>query len=161
MLSRLGKWLLAVLLAAGAGGVAAGELDDAIDALKRGDYEAALADVRPRAEAGSADAQYLLSYMYLEGKGVSANERTAFVWCHKAAKQDHRQAQRTLARFYALGIGVKRDAKLSSYWQTRARGEDVARPVGSGVIDDTRKRLLDDIVRQPLQRNIPSGIPGQ
>jgi hypothetical protein len=73
----------ALILAVGvAGSVAAGPLDDAEAAYKRGDYATALRLLRPLAEQGEAKA-----HMYGAGRGVPQDYAAAVNWYRKAADQ--------------------------------------------------------------------------
>jgi tetratricopeptide (TPR) repeat protein len=64
-----------------------------IDRWHRGDYAGAIAQWRPLAEAGNADAQFNLGQAYKLGRGVPANAGLAQSWYQKAARQGHEQAQ--------------------------------------------------------------------
>jgi TPR repeat protein len=63
------------------------------DRWMRGDPEGAVAQWRPLAEAGDADAQFNMGQAYKLGRGVPANAATAQSWYQKAARQGHEQAQ--------------------------------------------------------------------
>ncbi|MEA3008323.1 MAG: uncharacterized protein QOJ91_15 [Sphingomonadales bacterium] len=82
------------LLGAGAGALAAPSgVKVGYDLWNRGDYAGAIAQWRPLAEAGDADAQFDLGQAYKLGRGVPANAATAQSWYQKAARQGHEQAQ--------------------------------------------------------------------
>lgn len=51
-----------------------------LEAYRAGDYETALAEWRPLAEQGNADAQFGLGLMYRNGKGIPQNDADAMVW---------------------------------------------------------------------------------
>ena len=53
-------------------------LDEAIEASKRGDFEAALRGFKALAEMGNADAQSMLGVMYGEGHGVPKDYAKAY-----------------------------------------------------------------------------------
>ena len=57
-----------VLTAAFARSVAAGPLEDALDAAQRGDYATAIRLWRPLADKGEADAQYILGSCTTRGR---------------------------------------------------------------------------------------------
>ena len=59
------------------------------------------------AETGDPDAQYKLALMYMEGKGVKKNEKTAVFWLKKASDQEHIEAMKKLSWCYLNGRGVK------------------------------------------------------
>jgi len=60
--------ILAVALARS---VAAGPLEDALDAAEHHDYATAIGRWRPLADQGEVDAQYNLGVMYDKGQGVT------------------------------------------------------------------------------------------
>ena len=59
----------------------------AIEAYDQGDYATAFAESRVVAEAGDADAQYMLGYLYARGEGVAADLVQAWKWFALAAGQ--------------------------------------------------------------------------
>src|SRR5258706_120192 len=86
-----------VLTVAFARSVAAGPLEDALDAAQRGDYATAIRLWRPLADKGEADAQYNLGVMYDKGQGVTRDYVVAVSWFRKAADQGFAAAQLSLA----------------------------------------------------------------
>ena len=68
LLTSLG---MASALALGAQPVLAQDIEAARAAYAAGDYEAALAELRPLAEQGDAKPQYAPSVMYDKGRGVA------------------------------------------------------------------------------------------
>lgn len=86
----------AAMLVVGANAVSGAVTTDVkagIDRWARGDYAGAVAQWRPLAEAGNADAQFNLGQAYKMGRGVPADAATAHSWYQKAARQGHEQAQ--------------------------------------------------------------------
>lgn len=69
------------------------DVKSGVDRWMRGDYSGAVAEWRPLAERGDADAQFNLGQAYKLGRGVPANPGVAQSWYEKAAKQGHEQAQ--------------------------------------------------------------------
>ncbi|HZF42379.1 MAG TPA: tetratricopeptide repeat protein [Sphingomonadaceae bacterium] len=67
-----------------------------VEAYQRGDYARALAEWRPLADKGDADAQFNLAQAYKLGRGVPANLDTALGFYRKAAAQNHEEAQALL-----------------------------------------------------------------
>ena len=49
---------------------AVADFKDGIEALKRGDYEAAFSQFKPLADQGQAQSQYNIGIMYQHGRGV-------------------------------------------------------------------------------------------
>jgi len=83
-----------LLLGAQAGaGAAPDDVKAGVERWMRGDYAGAIAQWRPLADAGNADAQFNLGQAYKLGRGVPANAATAQSWYQKAARQGHEQAQ--------------------------------------------------------------------
>ena len=70
-----------VLSTAAAPAVAAGPLEDAHSAYNGGDYATALWLIRPLADEGNAEAQFVLGDMYDLGQGVPQNYPEAVKWC--------------------------------------------------------------------------------
>jgi tetratricopeptide (TPR) repeat protein len=84
---------LLILGAQAGAGAAPSDVKAGIERWSRGDYAGAVAQWRPLAEAGNADAQFNLGQAYKLGRGVPANAATAQSWYQKAARQGHEQAQ--------------------------------------------------------------------
>ena len=80
-----------------------------LDALKRGDYGAAITLWRPRAEQGDIDAQFHLGHLHDQRWGVPQDYAEAAKWYRRAAEQGHARAQYNLGSMYEDGRGVARD----------------------------------------------------
>ncbi len=87
--------LLGVLLASVAVPAHA-DVKSGVDAWDRGNYAGAVAQWRPLAIAGDADAQFNLAQAYKLGRGVPADLRLAEDWYRKAAAQGHLRAEDNL-----------------------------------------------------------------
>jgi TPR repeat protein len=72
--------------------VVAGPLEDADVAIKRHDYAIALRLIRPLAEQGDANAQYILGVFYNTGLGVPQDYVRSYMWLNLAAKQGRESA---------------------------------------------------------------------
>jgi TPR repeat protein len=81
------------------------ELDDAVDAMRAGDFAEAYCIMRPLAEAGDADAQYNIGWMYLNGYGLRTNDILALQWWEKASAQGNSDASLSIGMLYSLGEG--------------------------------------------------------
>ena len=79
-----------LLLGAGA---ALADVKGGVDRWMSGDYKGALAQWRPLAEQGNADAQFNMGQAYKLGRGVPQDLKVAQSWYQKAAAQGHEQAQ--------------------------------------------------------------------
>jgi len=72
---------------------ASADVKAGVDAWQAGNFGAAIAEWRPLADRGDADAQYNLGQAYKLGRGVPMDLRIAQGWYEKAARQGHAQAQ--------------------------------------------------------------------
>jgi len=63
----------------------AGDLEDAIATLRRGDYTEALMEFRKLADQGDAEAQYFLGSAYNLGVGMPKDYADAAKWYRKVA----------------------------------------------------------------------------
>ena len=80
----------------------------------------AIADLRARAEAGDAGAQFILGGMYVIGDSVPPDAAAAVAWYRRAAEQGHARAQYNLGVMYERGDGVPPDAAAAVAWYRRA-----------------------------------------
>lgn len=99
---------------------AAADFEAGVRAYERGDYERAMQEWRPLAEAGHPGAQSNLAVLYVRGRGVDQDFERAFHWFRQAARQDNAMAQYSLGRMYYRGQGVERDEELAARWIRRA-----------------------------------------
>jgi len=65
-----------------------------------------IADLREKAESGSAVAQTILGICYLNGVDVEVDYKEAFRFLSVAAGQDASRAMVSLARMYSEGLGI-------------------------------------------------------
>ena len=80
-----------------------------------------LADLRARAEAGEAQAQFALGLMYGTGEGVPQDAAEAVRWYRLAAEQGNAAAQLALGARYFSGAGVPQDAAEAVRWHRPGR----------------------------------------
>jgi TPR repeat protein len=105
------------------------ELDDAVEAMRAGDFAEAYCIMRPLAEAGDADAQYNIGWMYLNGYGLRSNDNLALQWWEKASEQGNSDASLSIGMLYSLGEGdVARDLDkaIDYYLLAAADGQEDA-----------------------------------
>ncbi len=120
------RYLLAVALAAGLAAPALADLKGGVAAYEQGDYAAALAELRPLAQAGSAEAQYVLGTMYDQALGVARDPARALEWYREAARQRWSPAQYMLGLIYAVGAqGVPQDYVQAHMWLDIAAAQGV------------------------------------
>ncbi|NLO91305.1 MAG: sel1 repeat family protein [Elusimicrobia bacterium] len=103
------------------------KLASAKTAFGKQDYQTALARLKPQAERGSQEAQYLAALCYQRGsKGLEANPKQAFEWMSKAAKQGYAPAQLALAVMYYDGKGTEFSHKQAAEWFGKAAEQGLA-----------------------------------
>ena len=68
------------------------QLQQALKAVEKKDYETAFKLIPPLAKQGDADSQYLLGLLYATGKGVKTNISTANKWFRKACDNGYQEA---------------------------------------------------------------------
>ncbi len=83
---------------------------------RRGDYATAVRELRPFAEQGVAEAQFLLGVMYDKGLGVPQDYVEAVGWWRKAAEQGHAKAQYNLGVMYGNVLGAPQDYAQAHMW---------------------------------------------
>ena len=110
---------LALVLIAACSFASGADYYDGLAAFKAGDYEAALEEWKPLAEAGFPEAQYQLARMYHRGYAVQDDAEAARLY-ELAAVQDHVMAQNNLGVMYEQGRGVERDEALAAQWYLKA-----------------------------------------
>ena len=72
------------------------------------------------AEAGDAEAQFVLGRMYNSGRGKRENPRNAAKWFREAAKQGHVEAIYCLAAMIDIGRGESKNSKQAIKWYKKA-----------------------------------------
>lgn len=88
----------------------------------------AISYLRPAAEAGIVDAQFQLACCYEQGRGLPlplADEKSAFEWYNKAARQNHGLAQFQVACRYEVGLGTTKDAAKAVHWYSNAAEHNI------------------------------------
>jgi len=84
---------LAAAIMTGQPSAARADVKAGVDAWTQGDYAKAVAQWRPLAQAGDADAQFNMGQAYKLGRGVSADLDAALDYYRKAAAQGHSRAE--------------------------------------------------------------------
>ncbi|QCB56894.1 sporulation protein [Sphingopyxis sp. PAMC25046] len=103
------------------------DVKDGVDAWQAGNYQAAVAEWRPLAIAGDADAQFNLGQAYKLGRGVPTDLGQAEAWYRRAAKQGHLQAEDNLG--LVLFTANRREEAMAFITRSAARGEPRAQYV--------------------------------
>jgi TPR repeat protein len=110
----------AALFAACTSCVVGDDIMTAARAYTAGNYSTAATLLEPLARAGDPQAQLMLGFLYLHGRGVARNGNTAFAWYQRASQQDLADAQFQLGLMYEIGEGVERDVYEAEYWYGQA-----------------------------------------
>ena len=104
-------------------------------------------EIKTKAEAGDAKAQYDLCMMYGEGLGVPQNDEESVKWLRKAADQGNADAQNTIGAFYAFDMmpGFEQDPKEALKWLRKAiaQGHEIA-PVHLESLLEEHPELRED-----------------
>lgn len=93
------------------------------EAYQSGHYSGALQHWTPLADAGDAEAQLNIGYMYDAGHGVPMDPSRAVSWYRKSAEHGYAAAQFNLGMMYAAGRGVTQDSAQAQYWLAQAAGQ--------------------------------------
>ena len=109
--------------------ILAGPIEDAKKAYSRGDYMTAYQLITPEAEKGDAVAQFILGFMYDEGKGVPQDDAEAAKWYRKAAKQGNIAAQ------YNLDL-LEDHAKTENWYRRAAEPGNASTQSSPGRTED-------------------------
>ena len=122
---RAAAFLALPLLALSAPALA--DVKAGVEAWQAGDYPKAVAEWRPLAVSGDADAQFNLGQAYKLGRGVPADLVQAEDWYRRAARQGHLQAEDNLGLI--LFTANKRDEAMPYIKASADRGEPRAQYV--------------------------------
>ena len=116
---------------------AAADVQKGMDAYDIGDYETALAECQPAAEAGDAIAQFCIGRMYANGFGVAMDDALALKWYGLAADQGHAEALYNLGVMHSNGWGVPMDdAVAASFFQ---KGAELGSPLAQMSLASLRR----------------------
>jgi len=91
-------------------------VSEAQEAVKRNDYETAVAAFKYLAEKGEVEGQIGLGLLHLSGQGVEKDLNRAIEWLRLAAAQSNAFAQNKLGEQYKIGEGVQRDYAQALKW---------------------------------------------
>jgi TPR repeat protein len=95
------------------------------EAYFSGDYQTAMTEWLPLAEAGQMDGQYGMGLLYANGFGVDMNDEQALKWYGLAADQGHAEAQCNLAVMHANGWGVPQSNETALKWYLLAAEQGI------------------------------------
>ena len=115
--------------------------DDSIEAL------------RTRANAGDAEAQVNLGFVYATGEGVPEDDVEAVAWYRQAAEQGYAAAQGNLSVMYDSGEGVPQDDVEAYKWvNLAATYADASKRDDYAAVRDTAAERLTPEQRADLPR---------
>jgi GAF domain/Sel1 repeat/PilZ domain len=89
-------------------------------ATDRSTQAKSMVDLRRRADAGAADAQYQMGVRYHNGEDVPHDDAQAMQWFLRAAEQGNVDAQAHLGAYYWAGRGVPQDLSKAYVWSAIA-----------------------------------------
>ncbi|MES1981942.1 MAG: tetratricopeptide repeat protein [Pseudomonadota bacterium] len=95
-------------------------LPEGINAYRNKHYTTALQELKPLAEQGDAQAQFMLGLMHALGQGVRQDFQQAMQWYRRAARKPYAPAEHNLGVMYDLGHGVPQNFRLAALWYRRA-----------------------------------------
>jgi hypothetical protein len=126
------------------GGHARAESHEGLLAYVRGEYGDAARLLRPLAEAGDIEAQFLLGHIFELGLGGTADNQAAAAWYLLAAQGGDPAAQHSVGLMYADGRGVPWDFLEAYVWLSLAM---VGLPPGAEREDAiTTRRLVRTVL---------------
>ena len=94
--------------------------DQLAEAHQRAREELSFDELLRLAEQSDAVAQFVLGVRYVDGRGVSRDNREAAKWFHLAAAQGHAHAQLNIGVMFANGRGVPQDDVEAHTWLSLA-----------------------------------------
>jgi len=122
--NKLHLLVITTLLAASTDGSA--DLAAGYRALQSGNYEQAVSEWRPLAQAGDPRARAMLAFAYEHGYGVPRDLITATALYEQSARQGVAAVQHDLGSRYFQGHGVPKDFELAVSWWQRAAEQGIA-----------------------------------
>lgn len=112
-----------------------GDFQTGLDAFNSGDYETALAEWQPLADAGDAQGQYGLGMLYGNGFGVDMNDEKALSNYGLASEQGHADAQYKLGVMHQNGWGVPmNEEEAAKFFLLAAESGHMDAQIGLGQI---------------------------
>ncbi|MFO8025027.1 tetratricopeptide repeat protein [Thiohalophilus sp.] len=114
------RFLLPCLLGLFVSVASAGPLEEGRQAYEASNYEQARKLWEPLAAKNDPDALFNIGLLYMQGKGVKQDARTAMEWFKQAAQYGSVDAAYNLGMLYADGRGVYPSPKDAIYWWRQA-----------------------------------------
>ena len=127
------KIFILTILLASASVVSAQSTDYAKSLIQQGRYLDAAKVLRPLADGGNAEAQYMASQLFFEGKGVDKNETQSVKYATLAADQGYSDAVLFLAEYYFKNNAPQKSFSiLNKYVNSSAGQQDSVAILGLG-----------------------------
>lgn len=101
------------LLLAGVATSTAQSIEQIKELIEQGQYKQAAMRLRPLADGGNAEAQYLSAILFLDGKGVQKNAQQAFKYAKMSADDADSKGILLTSWMCYEGIGTKKDTELA------------------------------------------------
>ena len=100
--------------------------------VEKEEWRQAIQFLKPLAERGRAEAEFLLGYCYFQDERIDPENMEAAKWYRKAAEQEQLNAQFALGRFYETGTAVEQDTAKALHWKAAEQGveQDNADSIG-------------------------------
>lgn len=98
-----------------------------VAALDRGDYAAAITELKPEAEKGDPAAQAKYGMMLAKGLGIARDAATAVGWFRKSAAQNHAEGQYMLGVAYDVGDAGSVDRAAAVDWYRKSAEQGFAK----------------------------------
>jgi len=131
----------------------ASDVSDAVDAMRAGNFAEAYCVLKPHAEAGDAEAQYNIGWMYLNGYGLAMNDSLALEWWQRASEQGYTDASFSIAMLYSLGegqVGKDMDKAIEYYLMAVEDGHEDANMIIRSMLarnDKSIRERKQEIIR--------------
>lgn len=98
-----------------------------ISAFERGEYAAAIAELKPQAERGDPTAQAKYGLILVKGLGVERDVAAAVAWFRKSAEQGHAEGQHMLGSAYDSGDTGRVDRPTAAQWYRKSAEQGFAK----------------------------------
>lgn len=121
-------------------------LQNGVEAHRRGNHETAHLEFLRAAEQGNVYAQFNLGVLYANGEGVQKNNAKSVYWFFESAKQGYMYAQSNLGTMYANGEGVSRDYIKAYKWFSLASAQELESAATD--LDRLRQRMTFSQIAQ-------------
>ena len=136
--------------------------EEAVSAIRQGDYATAREELMPLAEEGNIDAQYLLGVMYKNGEGGDEDFVEAVRWLYAAAEQGSVGAQYNIGIMYSKGMGVIQDEVQAAHWFHKAADRGDSRAQNNlGLLYQMGRGVPQDYVTAHLWFNVAASLGNQ